>query len=55
MSFWKILFDFVDKERTRSDNVRYDTHALQFEIESNIYFIVDGLVQNSVLPTLSRG
>ncbi|MGI2107458.1 hypothetical protein ACRN9A_20220 [Shewanella frigidimarina] len=55
MSLWKILFDFVDKERTRFDNVRHDTHALQFEIESNIHFIVDGLVQNSVLPTLSRG
>ncbi|AZG74377.1 hypothetical protein [Shewanella livingstonensis] len=43
MSLWKTLFDFVDKERTRFDNVRHDTHALQFEIESNIHFIVDGL------------
>jgi hypothetical protein len=45
MSLWKVLFDFVDKERTRFDNVRHDTHALQFEIEANIHFIVDGLAQ----------
>jgi hypothetical protein len=45
MSLWKVLFDFVDKERTRFDNVRHDTHALQFEIEANIHFFVDGVAQ----------
>ncbi|MGX9461766.1 hypothetical protein ACWXWU_11060 [Shewanella sp. A14] len=55
MSLWKILFDFVDKERTRFDNVRHDTHALQFEIESNIHFIVDGLAQKLCAADIIKG
>jgi hypothetical protein len=55
MSLWKVLFDFVDKERSRFDNVRHDTHALQFEIESNIHFIVDGLAQQLSAAEIIKG
>jgi len=55
MSLWKVLFDFVDKERNRFDNVRHDTHALQFEIEANIHFIVDGLAQELSAADIIKG
>jgi len=55
MSLWKILFDFVDQERTKFDNVRHDTHALQFEIESNIHFIVYSLAQEISTADIIKG
>lgn len=55
MSLWKILFDFVDKERTRFDKIRNDTNALQFEIESNIHFIVDGFAEQLTAADIVNG